>query len=636
VNLASDVPGLARVIDPNLVNPWGIAFSPTGPLWFADNGSGVSDLLDGRGQAFPLVVKVPSAARLGSTPTGTVFNGGAGFAISENGVTAASRFLFATEDGTLSGWNALVDPTRALLEVDNSSAGAVYKGLALATDPLGHSLLYAADFGRGKIDVFDQDFRPVTTTGSFLDPTLPAGYAPFNIQNIDNQLFVTYAQQDDNRHDDVPGAGHGFIDAFDTDGRLVRRFASQGALDSPWALSLAPADFGPAGGALLVGNNGDGRINAYDPTSGAFLGQLEDDSGSPITIPDLWGLTFGNGHAGGDANTLFFVAGVGDEQHGLFGTIQAPGRRGADTAGPGTFDPKAPGETGDYPLPPTAGPALQPMSKDSPILIVDLLPLQESSLVLAPTLSTISQSGAGVTPLFPTTSMVRSFASQPVFATLSASNFVTIIPADGNPYPANGSDNGSTGLNRFLDVSPSQNVRQMAGVERRGTDQGAVDTRGLSSSDRRPESESNENQQPDVPAPSGRMIALPTSSYSEREIGSAHEWQVSKGYVESKNGSGWSRLIQLVFILSIPTSVAAWAAYRTTIRFRAYRLTALMNAARFAASRLVHRFPGPPGLPFVNRLFSSCPLAAALWSAPLQTGLYFTRPGMRHRRTPGS
>jgi uncharacterized protein (TIGR03118 family) len=299
VNLASDVPGVARVTDPNLVNPWGISLSPTGPFWFADNGSGVSDLLDGRGRPVPLVVTVPPTAQSSGTPTGTVFNGGPGFIVSENGVSAPSRFLFAAEDGTISGWSAIVDPTRALPAVDNSSAGAVYKGLALAADPAGPRFLYAADFGRGTIDVFDQHFKPVARPGSFRDPNLPDGFAPFNIQNLNNLLFVTYAQQDEARRDDVAGAGHGFIDVYDTGGNLVRRFASRGALDSPWGLALAPAGFGPFGGALLVGNTGDGHINAYDPGSGAFLGPLADDNGVPMTIPTLWALTFGNGHLGG-------------------------------------------------------------------------------------------------------------------------------------------------------------------------------------------------------------------------------------------------------------------------------------------------------------------------------------------------
>ena len=391
VDLASDVPGLAPVTDPNLVNPWGVSYSPTGPFWFADNRSGVSDLLDGQGRPFPLVVTVPGAVRSVGTPTGTVFNGGPGFVVAENGTSAPGRFLFATEDGTISGWTAVVDPARALVAVDNSPYGAIYKGLALAVDPDGRSFLYTADFGRGGVDVFDQDFRPVERPGSFRDPDLPDGYAPFNIQNINDLLVVTYARRDVDEEEDVPGPGNGFIDVYDTGGDLVRRFASRGPLDSPWGLAVAPAGFGPFGGALLVGNTGDGHINAYDPGSGAFLGTLADDGGVPITVPTLWALTFGNGHEGGASDTLFFTAGVDYEEHGLFGAIQAPGRRGADTAGRGTFDPRAPGEPGDYPLPPRNGPTLQNLDGGPLRATPVLLPMSDSSMALAPTLSIVPQ-----------------------------------------------------------------------------------------------------------------------------------------------------------------------------------------------------------------------------------------------------
>jgi uncharacterized protein (TIGR03118 family) len=393
VNMASDLPGLAEVTVPNLVNPWGISFSPTGPFWFADNQSGVANLLNGSGQVVPLTVTVPSPNASNSSPSGSVFNDGPGFAISANGITRPSLFLFAAEDGTISGWSTAVDPNAAVLAVDNSSLGADYTGLALATDGSGHSLLYAADFGRGEIDVFDQDFKPVERAGAFQDPNLPAGFAPFNIQNVDGKLFVSYAQQStDNKGEDAPGAGLGFIDVYDANGTFLSRFASQGALNAPWGLALAPADFGRFGGALLVGNNGDGHINAYSPTSGAFLGQLPGDNGAPIAIPDLWALTFGNGHEGGDAQTLFFAAGIDQETHGLFGAIQSPQLRGTDTAGTGMFDPSAPGESGDYPLPPVSGPALaSPRPPAHPTSV--LLPLTESSLVLVPTLSTVSQPG---------------------------------------------------------------------------------------------------------------------------------------------------------------------------------------------------------------------------------------------------
>jgi uncharacterized protein (TIGR03118 family) len=391
VDLASNVPGLAAVTDVNLVNPWGMSFSPTGPFWFADNGRGVSDLLDGRGQPEPLVVAVPSPTDWGSTPTGTVFNGGPGFAISEDGITAPSRFLFAAEDGSISGWTTLVDPTHALVAVDN--AGAVYKGLTIAGDGA-KSFLYAADFSRGTIDVFNQDFKQVTHPGAFVDPNLPRGYAPFNVQNIDGKLFVAYARADSTWRDDVPGPGHGFVDVYATDGTLLSRLASEGTLNSPWGLALAPSDFGRFAGDLLVGNNGDGRISAFNPATGAYLGELTAADGNAIAIPGLWGLSFGNGHAGGDASTLFFSAGVNAEQDGLFGAIQAPNHIGADTGGAGGFDPNAAGEPQDYPLPPSGGPTFVISHDTRPGVFVDLLPMSESSLALVPTLTTLAPKGA--------------------------------------------------------------------------------------------------------------------------------------------------------------------------------------------------------------------------------------------------
>jgi uncharacterized protein (TIGR03118 family) len=393
VNLASDVPGLARVTDPNLVNPWGIAYSPTGPFWFAENGTNVSDILAGNGAPFALTVSVHATGHLGQAPTGTVFNSGSGFAISENGVSAPSRFLFVTQDGMIEGWSDVVDPSHTLLAVDNSTSGAMYTGLTIATQDWGPSLLFAADFSQGKIAVFDQNFQPVNRPGAFQDPNLPDKYAPFNVQSINDLLFVAYAQQSDDNSDDVAGPGQGVIDVFKTDGTFVSRFASEGALNAPWGLAVAPSDFGSFGGALLVGNNGDGRINAYSPTTGAYLGALSGDGGTPITIPGLWALSFGNGHVGGDASTLFITAGIDDERHGLFSAIQAPDRRGADTAGPGAFDPRAPGEPADYPLPPSAGPAFRVSNQDRPLASAELMPLGESSLAMAPTLSASQMGG---------------------------------------------------------------------------------------------------------------------------------------------------------------------------------------------------------------------------------------------------
>jgi uncharacterized protein (TIGR03118 family) len=330
-NLVSDLPGLAQFTDANLKNPWGLAHGPTTPWWVSDNGTGVSTLYRGNGQAVPLVVTIPAppGSPPGTTaaPTGVVFNDTDGFMVSQGGVAGPSRFLFATEDGTLAGWNPTVDPTHAILAVDNSNGGtgAVYKGLARGQAG-SRDLLFATNFRAGTVDVFDAHFAPVERRGAFRDPLLPAGYAPFGIQNIAGKLYVTFALQDSAKHDDVKGPGHGFVDVFDTRGHLLRRLISRGQLDSPWGLVLAPEDFGAFSGALLVGNFGDGRIHAYTPHSGAFLGTLRDQRHQPITIDGLWALEFGNGGQAGPLNTLFFTAGLNDEADGLLGTIEAAGR----------------------------------------------------------------------------------------------------------------------------------------------------------------------------------------------------------------------------------------------------------------------------------------------------------------------
>jgi uncharacterized protein (TIGR03118 family) len=578
VNLASDVPGLARVTDPNLVNPWGMAFSPTGPFWFSDDGSGVSDLLDGRGRLVPLVVAVPSATRSGSTPTGTVFNGGAGFAVSEHGASAPSRFLFATQQGTISGWTSVVDPTRALLAVDNSSTGAVYTGLALAAAAPGHSFLYAADFRRGTIDVFDQGFRPVVRPGSFQDPNLPGGYAPFNVQNINDLLFVTYAQQDTDGRDDVPGTGHGFIDVYNTDGSLIERFASQGALNSPWGLALAPAGFGPFGGDLLVGNNGDGRIDAYDPRSGAFLGELANHNGVPIAIPNLWSLTFGNGHAGGDAHTLFFAAGLNDDEHGLFGAIQAPGRRGADTAGSGTFDPNAPGEPGDYPLPPSGGPAFRASSETAPIPVSDLLPLTESSLALVPTLSTSSQSGGRTEAPLPPAPTVGVSSGAAVSGAVPTSTTTGLISSGEDSQPANDGHNDAVPLNTFLNLNASANVPQKkGGTQPPGPNLPAAGARGspldrdaaadglLSEADvEEGEAPSSDEEGPGALSRSGQADEVVAAAPPQGRANSADERAADKERVETRDGGGWTRLFSYVLVVSIPV---IWAFWRTGSSF---------------------------------------------------------------------
>ena len=321
-NLVSDVHGMAEHFDPNLVNPWGISFSPTSPFWVSDTGTGVSTLYNGQGRPQSLIVTIPPPAggTPPSAPTGQVFHGAvAGFEVAAG---KPAIFLFATEGGTIAGWNPGVNPTTAMTKVDRSTAMAIYKGLALATASNGNHL-YAANFHAGAIDVFDTSFNLVSLAGNFSDPNLPAGYAPFNIQKVGTHLFVTYALQDADQKDDVPGDGNGYVNEFDADGNLVRRFASRGTLNAPWGVVRAPASFGAFGGDLLVGNFGDGRISTFDFTTGEFRGQLQKPNGKAIEIEGLWALVFGNGGNGGDADKLYFTAGPDDESHGLFGQIRA-------------------------------------------------------------------------------------------------------------------------------------------------------------------------------------------------------------------------------------------------------------------------------------------------------------------------
>ena len=317
-DLVSDIPGLAAFTDPNLKNPWGIASSPTSPFWVSNGGTGTSTLYNTLGQPFPigspLVVTIPPSPDV--TPTGQVFNGGSNFEINPS---QPARFIFATESGTIAGWNPAASPTNAITKV--TSPGAAYTGLAIANNASG-DFLYAANLASGAIDVFDHNFAPATLSGSFVDPSLPSGYAPFNIQDIGGTLFVTYAVRDE-EGEEVPGAGNGIVDAFDTNGNLLRRVATGGALNAPWGLALAPLGFGEFGGALLIGNFGDGVINAFDPITGVLLGTLRDAMNNAIANEGLWGLRFGNGGNGGRLNTLYFAAGINDEENGLFGSIAA-------------------------------------------------------------------------------------------------------------------------------------------------------------------------------------------------------------------------------------------------------------------------------------------------------------------------
>jgi len=364
-NLVSDLPGMADHLDPCLINPWGIAASPTSPFWISANGSGLATLYNGNGVASPLIVNIsgPTATpspgqQCGATalgpgaPSGVISNDTTSFPV---GGSPAS-FIFSSEQGVIVGWNGAAGKTGVIM-ADRSAAGAVYKGLATATRSEG-PLLYAADFGNGKVDVFDGNMNLLALPGAFSDPQIPAGFAPFNIANLGGTLYVAYARQNAQHHDDVAGAGNGYVDTYDLNGLLLGRLVSGGPLNSPWGMTLAPATFGAFGRALLVGNFGDGAINAFDPALGTYLGALQDGAGAAIHISGLWGLTFGNGSradavgvlAGGDINTLYFSAGIAGpdkvEDHGLLGTIQpapaiAPGGVGNAASFSGPISPGA-------------------------------------------------------------------------------------------------------------------------------------------------------------------------------------------------------------------------------------------------------------------------------------------------------
>jgi uncharacterized protein (TIGR03118 family) len=347
-NLISDIPGLAEVTDPNFLNPWGVTFFPgMSPFWINENNAGFSALYFADAVPFPVLPRViipepPLSTATFGSPTGIIANfavvDGA-FPIIIGGMNfGPSLFIFDTEDGTVEAWNAapnvlpgLPDPLSAVIVVDNSQGGAptgaVYKGLALGSTAANGPLLYATNFRSGNVDVFDSSFQSPNPplTGSFTDPKLQAGYAPFGIQNINGNIWVTYALQDAPKHDPVNKPGHGFVDVFNTDGVLLTRFAQHGHLDSPWGVALAPATFGQFANDILVGNFGNGVINVFDPTSTKWLGAVTGTDGKPLVNDGLWSLTFGgalnsNGTTS-SPDTLFFSAGLNDEADGLFGTI---------------------------------------------------------------------------------------------------------------------------------------------------------------------------------------------------------------------------------------------------------------------------------------------------------------------------
>jgi uncharacterized protein (TIGR03118 family) len=328
-NLVSNQHGMATHTDRHLINGWGLAFFPHGPFWVADEGTGVSTVYGPHGRPIPLVVTIPPApGQPVGSPTGLIANSTSNFVISKNGESGPAWFIFNSGDGTISGWNPYVDPTHAVIVVDYSTAKpnralpASYTGLTSGRNSHGQEIIYAADFNNGDIDMFDARFHFL---GSFTDPAPPPGMFVYGVQNVNGQIVAAFAS-----YTEFSG---GAIDVFDTDGNLLRRLAnnaSEGPLQAPWGVALAPADFGVFSHALLIGNVQGGRINAFDPNTGAFLGRMLDLHGNPIEIEGLWALAFGtDGHANGEANELFFTAGptfppnILEYSDGLFGVIVA-------------------------------------------------------------------------------------------------------------------------------------------------------------------------------------------------------------------------------------------------------------------------------------------------------------------------
>jgi uncharacterized protein (TIGR03118 family) len=338
---------IAQFFDQNLVNPWGIAASASSPFWLSDNGTGVSTLYNTVGRPQSLVVSIPTPGHplgAGGAPTGIVFNIAAaqqafkisGVTRTGTPITAAAIFLFATESGTILGWNPNVNPsgldpakagTYAIIAIDKSAEGAVYKGLAIATDAnTGTTFLYATNFNAATVEVYGAQFLPPSLAAdAFTDRHAPKGYAPFNIAPLTvngvPKLFVTYAVQDSEKHDDVAGESHGIVDTFSLDGDLFDRFAQHGQLNSPWGVTLAPPDFGDFAGDVLIGNFGNGHINVFDAMTGRFISKLRDSHGQAIVIDGLWALRVGNGGNGGNAKTVYFTAGPNEEADGLFGSL---------------------------------------------------------------------------------------------------------------------------------------------------------------------------------------------------------------------------------------------------------------------------------------------------------------------------
>ena len=318
-NIVSDGAVTAAMTDPDLKNPWGVSFLPSGPLWVSDNGTSKTTVYDSTGNKV-LSVNIPGGGGAASAPTGQVANTSGAFVITKNGNSAPATFIFAGEDGGITGWNQSVDEANAVMAKDNSASQASYKGLAIGI--LKHKpMLYAANFHSGQVEMYDGTFTRVTRKGAFVDPHLPAGFAPFNVQNLGFGLIgVSFAKRGTNG-DDVAGRGHGVVDLFSTSGVLLRRMSRGNFMNSPWGMTLAPADFGPFAGDLLVGMFGSGRIAVFHPRTGKFFGYLDDSTGMPVHNDGLWALQVGNNGLGGSSKTLYFTAGLNDEADGLFGSV---------------------------------------------------------------------------------------------------------------------------------------------------------------------------------------------------------------------------------------------------------------------------------------------------------------------------
>lgn len=323
--LASDGSIAGTVSDVDVINPWGLVIGPNAPAWFVNNATDKATIYDGTGKKANLVVSIPAGVNGAAAPTGIVANGTTDFAVTDGTTTAAARFIFAGEAGTISGWNPTVNPNTAITAYDDADGGAVHKGLAIASDDTSNRL-YATDFHNNKVDVFDGTFAKISVPGGFEDPTLPDEFAPYGIQavQLDGRtiIVVTYAQQDDEARDEVTGAGLGLVNTFDLDGNLIANLIPQGGeLNAPWGIALAPDDFGTLSNALLIANFGDGLINGFDAATGEHLGALSDASGTPIQNDGLWAISFGNGARNQPATTLYFTAGIANQAAGLYGRI---------------------------------------------------------------------------------------------------------------------------------------------------------------------------------------------------------------------------------------------------------------------------------------------------------------------------